>query len=1615
MIETFERTASSWRAVLLIVLPVTLSVAALATAASANAAPCPNEAVRVELGSVLPDCRAYELVTPPDANGRSVEGVSNFRFQSSGALFPTELVSPAADRVAFMTFNGPVGEAGGLTGTLDLTGAERGSGGWGINRRFSPGGEEAVLPLSGGISSDHLYAFTDVNVVNGNLPGGTLAAAGDAQYLSNPDGSFELLGTGTVGGATTTERLAQGRYISEGGKHIIFSTGRLKSGSFRCFESSKGGGCPVHRLADNAPPEGTGAVYDRAADGPTKVVSLLPGDAIPGPGEDAAYQGVSKDGATVAFKLGATLYVRVPDAGDGETLKVAEGDPIYAGLSDDGRFLFYVAGGENGIINRFDTSLGTDDEVNPSAPGEIVNVSSDGSHVYFISESQIDGEGKAGQPNLYVWSGGTPGYLTTVAPSDLIKTSNFGADEADFANGIPALTNWTDWAVTPDRSESKEQGPGADSSRSTPDGNVLIFESRAKLTSYKNDGHTEIYRWDDEEKDLDCVSCNLTAGDASQDARLQLMTLLPPPNVIHNLSADGQRVFFETPEPLVPEDFDGVNDIYEWQAGDSGGFFLHLISSGRSQPEIPTLLPLERLSVAYQPRPNVIFGITPSGGDVVFLSQDELVPGAGGGGSPNLYDARIDGGFPLSHPASPCSEEACRPGPGASEPILEAPRSQNVRGSGNVRKHRKHRCHRRHSKNQKQRSRCVKPKSKDAKFSKAVVDSVTATVAPEQGGSGTSGTNDVALRPNDGAFSSVAPGGGEFEEFSIEAVGAEATTTAAGGHPNLETYLSLNHFVQGNGLFGATARTEDIVVKLPPGLTGNPNTVAKCTTAEFLAYARCPTASQVGIAKALLFGFEDEFVYPIYNLQPPHPDREVARFGFYPTIPVFIDVRVRTADDYGVTAVVHHAPGQTSLLAAETVFWGDPTNPVHDEERLTSAEAPNCPGTACEEEDGKREVPRNGLAFMSNPSACQDGSIDFDVTSYQRPGEHFSASAPLKPITDCQGLPFEPSFDAEPTSHMAGGATGLKTRLVLPQHPGAQERATATMREARVTLPAGMQIAAGAANWIGTCSDEQVGLHEEVDAACPNNSKLGAATITSPALPEPLEGNLYQRTPSPGHQFGLWLVADDLGLHVKVPGELVPDSGTGRLTAVFTDLPQVPVEEIDFHVWGGDRAPLQNPDRCGTYTTNYSFSPHSNDPAVSGQSQLTIDAGCGQGFDPKLEAGVTGPVAGKFSPLIVDLTKGDGQQNLRGFTLTLPDGELAKLKGVPLCPDAAAVSGACPADSAIGHLTAASGPGTEPLWVPQPGKLTPRLFLAGPYQESPFSIVAVVPAQAGPFDLGSVVVRSGLGLDPDSNRAVVKADSLPQFFEGVGLTYRRLHVVVDRPGFSLNPTDCRAMRTNSTVTSTQDAVAHPASSFQVHGCKRLKFKPMLSLKLKGGTKRGQYPALTAILKARKGDANIGKVSVALPHSEFLAQEHIGTICTRKQFAADRCPTRSVYGTAKAFTPLLAKPLEGPVYLRSSDHPLPDLVAALGGELDVNLAGRIDSVSGGIRTTFEAVPDAPVTKFVLRMRGRAKSLLVNSTDTCLRGHRAQIAVRAQNGRALSFGSPLRSGGCGSRHG
>ena len=410
---------------------------------------------------------------------------------------------------------------------------------------------------------------------------------------------------------------------------------------------------------------------------------------------------------------------------------------------------------------------------------------------------------------------------------------------------------------------------------------------------------------------------------------------------------------------------------------------------------------------------------------------------------------------------------------------------------------------------------------------------------------------------------------------------------------------------------------------------------------------------------------------------------------------------------------------------------------------------------------------------------------------------------------------------------------------------------------------------------------------------------------------------------------------------------------------------------------------------------------------------------------PSFTAGTAAPQAGAYSPFLLKLSREDGTQRLTGLDTTLPAGLTGRLTGISYCseaqiaqaksreaPNMGAVeqqSPSCPAASEVGSVTVGAGAGITPLYV------SGHAYLAGPYKGAPLSLAIITPAVAGPFDLGAVVVRTALQVNPETARIHAVSDPLPSIIQGVPLDIRSIAVRLDRPSFTLNPTSCDPMAITGSAPTLPGQSAALTSPFQVGGCSALKFAPKIAISLKGGTKRHRFPALKAVLTypSKGAYANIASAQVTLPHSAFLEQGHIGTVCTRVQFAANSCPKASIYGKAKALTPLLDKPLEGPVYLRSSSHELPDLVAALNGQVDVVLAGRVDTgKGGGIRNTFEAVPDAPVSKFTLEMQGGKKGLLVNSENICRKPQKASVSFTAQNGKALAL-TPTIGNDCGKK--
>jgi hypothetical protein len=858
--------------------------------------------------------------------------------------------------------------------------------------------------------------------------------------------------------------------------------------------------------------------------------------------------------------------------------------------------------------------------------------------------------------------------------------------------------------------------------------------------------------------------------------------------------------------------------------------------------------------------------------------------------------------------------------------------------------------------------------------------------------------------------------------FGLEAVHAELSTTQAGAHPDFSISFEVRQDpASPENLFGlhkSYAPVRDISFDLPPGLTGNPNVLGvsqQCTVVGLATYSTgggCPNGSQVGVVQVSLYGLFTEFTEPLYLMEPPGGET-VARLGFIAGIyPTFVDFTVRSEGDYGLTATVNGASPNGGFVKAKTTTWGVPAAPVHDTERMTPFEAFSGATSSPPRPPGSQP-----LAFMTNPTSCGTGKqVVFNIASWIEPAlVKDSEAATLPPISGCDHLPFNPSVSVQPTTRRAASPTGLDITFGLPAPDGVEVLESAHLRDIRIDLPPGMVVNPGSADGLGTCSAEQVGFGRNEAAHCPDSGKLAATEFNVPSLPRPLKGAIYLREPEPGHLLRIWVVADDLGAHIKLPGEIELDEASGQLKSVVVDSPQFPLREVKLLFKSGFRAPLATPAACGTYASHWTFTPWSGTGAVFGDTPMTIDEGCNTGgFSPQLDSGTTNPAAGVHSPFLFTLRTQDGEQNPARLGIKLPPGLTATLASATPCEGAAAVSGSCPAASQIGVVNVADGFGPVPLQVPQPDKRPTAVYLSGPYKGAPLSAVAVVPAQAGPFDLGDQVVRSAITVDPVTAQASIESDPLPQIIQGIPVAYRAVSVLLDRPNFMLNPTSCKEKTIGSEVVSDRGALASPSDRFQVGGCRGMSFKPQLAFTLFGGTHRSAHPALRAVVKLPADGANIAAASVALPHSEFLDQAHINTVCTRVQFAADSCPAGSIYGHAVAKTPLFTQPLQGPVYLRSSSNPLPDLVAALKGPasqpVEVNLSGRIDSIRGGIRNTFDIVPDAPVTSFTLSLLGGKKGLLVNSTNICTKANRAKAVFTGQNGKVTTLHPPLVAKGC-----
>lgn len=888
---------------------------------------------------------------------------------------------------------------------------------------------------------------------------------------------------------------------------------------------------------------------------------------------------------------------------------------------------------------------------------------------------------------------------------------------------------------------------------------------------------------------------------------------------------------------------------------------------------------------------------------------------------------------------------------------------------------------------------------------------------------------------------------GSFEAGVFDQAGDDHTK--AGGHP-FRAYSTFGFNVRKDvdKRVKPSGRVKDVVVDAPRGFQGNAlATPELCDSIEAVILALCPPGSAVGgidvytypsvppkenpYPDTLQLPFAD---LPIYSLEPEFG--QPAQFAFavstFETPYTFVP-ELRPDEGYAISF-------RTAPILTVPPLFGTNVDLCNFGTKLKgSGKDAKFDGCRAAGEAGSNPVP-----LITNPTRCSGSPpvAGLRINSWEHPEDVKTYDFTAPQITECEEVPFEPESSLVPTNRQADSPTGLEVEITMPTDGLLSPAGVgqANLNNAIVTFPRGMTINSAAADGLGACAPAQIQLKTNAEAQCPESSKVGEIEIETPIIREALTGSIYlaKQNDNPFKEaLGIYLVFSSKrdGITVKVAGKLEPDPVTGQLVSTFSENVEAPFSRVAMKFNSGPRAPLINPPKCGTYAIRSEFSPWSAvNPAnptpeeiVVQDSKYRVTRGPGNGpcprgdLEPKLKAGLTDATAGTKSPFVLSLSREDGTQRFTGLEVANPKGLTAYLKGVGTCPESslanvspAEEAGAleianpsCPASSLVGTAEAGAGAGPLPFYVK-----TGRVFLAGPYKGAPVSLAVVTPAVAGPYDFGNVLVRVPLYVDPATAQVTAKSDPIPLSLHGIALNVRDIRVALDRPGFTAAPTNCEPLSVDVKVSGADGAVANVSNHFQVGGCERLGFKPRLSFRLFGGTKRGAHPRFRAILKPRPGDANIARASVALPRSAFLDQGHIRTVCTRVQFAANECPRGSIYGKAVATTPLLDHPVSGPVYLRSSSNELPDMVVALKGPdaqpIEVELAGRIDSINGGIRSTFDVVPDQPVSSFTLTMQGGKKGLLINSTDLCKgKRKRATAVLTSQSGRELTLRPAMKS--------
>jgi hypothetical protein len=867
---------------------------------------------------------------------------------------------------------------------------------------------------------------------------------------------------------------------------------------------------------------------------------------------------------------------------------------------------------------------------------------------------------------------------------------------------------------------------------------------------------------------------------------------------------------------------------------------------------------------------------------------------------------------------------------------------------------------------------------------------------------------------------------------------------------------------------------KDLNFKWPPGLIGNPTPIPQCTDVQFTSISsnslenQCPLQSAVGVASVLVETKTVQalsFRVPLYNLVPRVG--EPARFGFYvplAEVSVYIDTSVRTGSDYGITVNVENISQTGGLVSSVVTVWGVPGDPRHDGQRgwaclYESTGVSDPEGASC-------EAPHEGVPppFLQMPTSCTgplQTSLEADTWNEARPAgqQKTLAGAPMPAMDGCNRAPFDPSLVVTPDGTAASTPTGLNVDVHNPQEGSLNPKGLAEpdVKDITVALPEGVTIDPAGADGLGACSEALVGFTGSTELAagvqtaaftdrlpgsnasqepfeqgvnfCSDASKIGTVTIRTPLLPNALNGTVYlatQDTNPFGSLVAMYIVAEDpvSGVLVKLAGE-VQLTESGQVVAAFRNNPQLPFEDAELHFFGGDRAPLASPPRCGTYTTTASFAPWTGTEAAHPSTSFEVNAGpnhtpcpgAALPFQPSLTAGTTSIQAGGFSPFTMTMSREDGNQNLKSIQLKMPLGMSGTLSTVELCGEAQANAGTCGPESEIGETIVSVGLGGDPFSV-RGGKV----YITGPYKGAPFGLSIVNPAKAGPFDLGKVIVRAKIDVDPETAALTITTDSdgpykIPTIIDGIPLEIKHVNVSINRPGFTFNATNCTPTAITGSLQSSEGATATLQVPYQVTNCAVLAFKPKLTASTSGRTSRANGASLTVKLGYPAGpyDANISRVKVELPKKLPSRLTTLQKACTAAVFDQNpaNCPAASVIGHATATTPVLPVPLTGPaIFVSHGNESFPSLIIVLQGYgVTVHLVGSTFISKQGITSsTFKTVPDVPVGTFELTLPEGPYSALAANGNLCKANLEMPTEFLGQNGALIKTITKIQPTGC-----